>query len=91
MEFSTEQIETIEKYAGCFLPPSDLAVILGVDPFMFKAELRNYESPARAAYLKGKTISKAQLLEQEMKLAKIGSPLGIESTKAALIQMELDE
>lgn len=91
MEFSSDQLETIERYAGCFLPPSDLAVILGIDPHLFKAELRNYDSPVRAAYLKGKTIAKAQLLEQEMKLAKIGSPLGIESTKAALLNMELDE
>lgn len=91
MKFSPDQIEQIEKLASIFLPVSDMAVILGVDPNLFKAEIRDYDSPARAAYMRGKALSKAALLAQEMKLAKVGSPLGLDSTRRSLANMEIDE
>lgn len=91
MTFSQEQIDRIKELAGIFLPVSDIAVLIGVNPFELKAELKDYDSPARAAYLTGKAEAKADMLAQEMRLAKLGSPLGIESTRAALMKMELDE
>lgn len=91
MTYSPEQIDKIEKLASVFLPVSDIAVLIDVDPHILKADVRDYGHPARKAYVKGKTFSKAQLAAQEMKLAKIGSPLGIQSAGASLVRMELDE
>lgn len=91
MEYTQEQIETIRKLASVFLPVTDIARVIGVEPPLLKADIRDYDSPARAAYMQGKSISKAQIRAQEMKLAKIGSPLGLESTARALTEMELDE
>lgn len=91
MTFSQEQIDKIAELAAIFLPLSDIAVIVGVDHFTLKAEIRDYDSPVRAAYMLAKATAKAELLAQEIKLAKLGSPLGLESTKHALMKMELDE
>ncbi len=91
MEYSKEQIDKVQELAEVFLPISDIAVILEVDPNLLKADIRDYDNPVRAAYLKGKSLSKAALLSQEMKLAKIGSPLGLDSTRKALVSMEIDE
>lgn len=91
MIYSQQQIERIEHYASVFLPISDIAVCIGVPPELLKADIRDYDSPARTAYMKGKSMSKAELHEQEMKLAKVGSPLGLMSTQQALVNMELDE
>ena len=84
MKFSEEQLARIEELAGLFMSVTDIAVLIGVEPFQLKAEIRDYESPARTAYLRGKTISKAELLQNEMKFAKIGSPLGMEAVRKSL-------
>lgn len=91
MTFSQDQIEKIEQLAAIFLPISDIATLIGVEPFCLKAEIRDYDSPVRAAYLKAKATAKAKMLAQEMRLAQLGSPLGLESTRDALMKMELDE
>ena len=91
MTYSQEQIDKIKELAGIFLPISDIAVIIGVEPAVLKSDIKMYDSPVRSAYLVGKAEAKADMLAQEMRLAKIGSPLGIESTRAALSKMELDE
>ena len=89
--YSTEQLQQIEKLASIFLPIKDIAVIIGVDPNQLKYDVRDYDSPAREVYMRGKSLSKAALLAQEMKLAKVGSPLGLESTRKSLANMEIDE
>lgn len=91
MKYSQKQLEDIQRLASIFMPISDMAVCLDVPPEILKADIRDYDSEARTAYLRGKAYSKAELLAQEMKLAKVGSPLGLQSTKQALTEMELDE
>lgn len=91
MTYSKEQLKNIEKFASVFLPVSDIAVCIGVSPEILKHDIRDYNNPVRTAYMRGKSFSKAALLAQEMKLAKVGSPLGLQTTKQALIDMELDE
>ena len=91
MNFSQETLDQIQELASVFLPNSDIAVIIGVEPYELKAEIRNYDSPVRASYFRGKASSKAALLQQEMKLAKIGSPLGLDSVRKAMHNMDLDE
>ncbi len=48
-------------------------------------------SPAYKAYHRGKVLSKVQLRTQEMKLARIGSPLALDNTRKNLLDMEDDE
>ncbi|MBD5172291.1 MAG: hypothetical protein HDT02_03605 [Bacteroidales bacterium] len=91
MKFSEQQLNLIEELAAVFLPVSDIASILDVEPFILKAEIRNADSDASRAYRRGKAQSKVAIRTQEMKLAQIGSPLGIESVARHLTEMELDE
>lgn len=91
MTYSEKQIQQVEKFASVFLPIRDIAVCIGVPPEILKADIRDYHNPVREAYMRGKAYSKAELHAQEMKLAKVGSPLGLQSTKQALIDMETDE
>lgn len=60
-----------------------------------KEELRQdilmNESPANKAYFGGKNATKLLLRMQEMELAKVGSPVALESCRAALLDMEDDE
>ena len=49
------------------------------------------ESPANKAYFGGKNATKLLLRMQEMELAKVGSPVALESCRAALLDMEDDE
>lgn len=91
MEFSTQQIQMISKFASIFMRVSDIANILGVDADALRAELRSCDSPAAKAYREAKSMARAQINAQEMKLAKIGSPLGLQSMAKALEDMCLDE
>lgn len=91
MIFSKQIVEQVGKLAGIFLPISDIAAIIGVDADELRREINRKSSEVGKEYRRVKAVTKAQLQAKEMQLAKIGSPLGIESTKQALINMELDE
>lgn len=80
----------IERYASIFLPVSDIAEILGVNPAALRAEISS-DSPAGKAYRRGKASLKVEILEQERKFALVGSPLALENLSRALAEMEDDE
>ena len=48
-------------------------------------------NPAFTAYRHGKALSKVQLHQQEMTLAKVGSPLALQTARENLLDMEDDE
>lgn len=68
-----------------------MAVILDVDETELRNDIRTPYSLANKAYNSGKTLTKLQLRKQETELAKVGSPLGIENCRQALMEMEDDE
>ena len=91
MTYSDEELQKIEEWAQIYLPISDMAVILDIPPEVLREDIRNKSSMAYKAYHKGKVLSKVQLRSQEMKLAKIGSPLALDNTRKNLLDMEDDE
>lgn len=91
MNFSDKELKQIEQMAALFLTVTDMATVLGVQPHELRAELRSSNAPAAKAYQKGKVATKVALRKQEMMLARVGSPLGLETTRAALADMEDDE
>ena len=57
-----------------------------------KLSARTYATkPAQHTNHRGKVLSKVQLRTQEMKLARIGSPLALDNTRKNLLDMEDDE
>ena len=81
----------IERLAGYFVPVSDIAVVLDIPPALLRDRLADPESPEALAYRRGKAKAKIALKAQEMELAKVGSPLGLQSVRENLLAMEHDE
>lgn len=91
MTLSNEQLENIQKYASIYLPVSDIALLIDVHADELRDEIRNRSTPASIAYHKGKVVSRVALHNQEMQLAKVGSPAAIENARRNLMDMEDDE
>ena len=90
MEYTEEQMCQVEKLASLYMKISDMAIILNVPAEQLKFDIsQNTEIALR--YKRGKLTSKAKLLQQEMTLAQIGSPVAIENTHKNLLDMEDDE
>lgn len=91
MQYSEEQLSMIEQFASIYLPISDIAVILEITPEQLREDIHDSQNPAYSRYRKGKALSKVQLHQQEMTLAKVGSPLALQNARDNLLAMEDDE
>ena len=91
MDYSPEQLERVEQLASIYMKPSDIALIIEVDPTVLRADIADELSEVSRRYRRGKAISKVELHKQEMQLAKVGSPLALENARNNLLEMEDDE
>lgn len=91
MDYNAEQLEAVEKLSSVFMKISDIALIIEVDEHALRADINNESSEVSRRYRRGKASSKLKILEQEMSLAQVGSPLALENTRKALLDMEDDE
>ena len=91
MTYNDEQIATIEQLASIYMPIRDIALILEVDETALREDIHCQSNPASRAYRQGKALSKVALHQQEMNLAKVGSPLALENARQNLLDMEDDE
>ncbi len=82
---------TIERLASYFVPISDIAVMIDVDVEELRMMIADTTTPESIAYNRGKVSSKIAVKAQEMDLAKIGSPLGMQSVRENLLIMDQDE
>lgn len=90
-EFSEEQIRKIGELAAELTPPSEIAVLLGLDIDVFRALLANRHSETHKAYFKAKAETAHMLRKQELELARVGSPLAVQMTGTFLHDMTADE
>jgi len=91
IEFTEAQLEQVEKLSSIYMKISDIALIIEVEPEQLRAEISNESTEVSRRYRRGKATSKAELLAQEMQLAKVGSPLALENARRNLLDMEDDE
>jgi len=91
IELTQEQLEQVEKLSSIYMKITDIALVIEVDPHELRAAISNESSEVSRRYRRGKATSKAELLAQEMQLAKMGSPLSLEKIKDNLLDMEDDE
>lgn len=91
MDYTAEQLETVHKLASVYMKISDIALIIDVDTEQLRMDIQDENSEVSRLYRKGKAESKVALLQQEMQLAKVGSPLALENAKNNLLEMEDDE
>jgi hypothetical protein len=74
MSVTPEQLKEIEELASIFLEPDEIAVILNFDIAWFENEISKRSGDVFTAYFRGKSISKKELHESVVKMAKRGSP-----------------
>lgn len=91
MTYTHEQLAKIEELAALYIRPSEIAVMLDLHEELFKADIAAADSPARRAYLRGKLSQKLEIRRQMASLARVGSPLALEMSERALLDMEDDE
>lgn len=89
--YSAEELTKIEQLASLYMKPSEIALILGRNPEAFRSDIAMVDSPAYKAYLKGKISQKLEIHKQMAMLARVGSPLALEQSQKALLDMEDDE
>lgn len=91
MDYSKEQLEQVEKLATVYMPITDIALIIEVNPEELRADIADETTEVSRRYRRGKAITKLELHTQEMQLAKVGSPLALENARKNLLDMEDDE
>lgn len=90
-EFSEEQIQKISELAAELTPPSEIAILLGLDIDVFRAQLANRYSKTHKAYFKAKAETAHMLRKQELEFARVGSPMAVQMTGSFLHDMTADE
>lgn len=91
MTYTPEQLTVIEQMAAIYMKPSEIAVSLDIPVVEFKQDIALAGSLAHNAYQKGKISQKVQIRKQTALLARVGSPLALEMSERALLDMEDDE
>lgn len=91
MIYTDNELQQIENLATLYIKPTEIAVLLGVPEADFKRDIATPEHPARRAYIKGKLGQKLEVHKQMAELARVGSPLALEQSRKALLDMEDDE
>jgi hypothetical protein len=89
--YSEETIAKIKDYASNLLRPDQIALMLDLDTMEFKQTLRLKKHPASIAYNKGKLTTILAIRQQEIDLAKLGSPQAVEMVNKFIIDQELSE
>lgn len=83
----SEYIERIEELAGVLTPPSQIAVLIGVDEDSLKLALSRHGSAERTAFLRGMAATADKIRRNNISLANAGSPEAIRSCFSAMNTM----
>ncbi|OQX93049.1 MAG: hypothetical protein B6I17_04560 [Tenericutes bacterium 4572_104] len=74
MILSQDQLNNIEKYSSLFFSYKEIAILMKLDVEIFIDFVTDNNTEIYKSYQRGKLISEAELREQIVKLAKMGSP-----------------
>ena len=88
MEYTTEQLDQIDKLASIYLKISDMAVILDIPTERLRWDISQKDYKVSRRYFLGVAASKVKLPHQEILFAQVGSILAIESSHKNLLNME---
>jgi len=86
MNLSDEQLLEVERLAGLFLAPDEIAVLLEVEADAFCEAIAVRSGMVYQAYFRGKTLSKRDIHENIVKMAKHGSPQAEEFARDMMIR-----
>lgn len=91
MMYSPTDLEKIEKLASLYMTISEIASLIDVPAEQLRRDIAVKGSDVEKAYHHGKVATKLELRKQEIMLARVGSPLALENSRRALLDMEDDE
>lgn len=91
MQYLPEQLEKIKEMASQLMRAEHIALLIGVDLEEFRRNIKHQGSPAYIAYETGKAETILELRKQELKLAKLGSPLAVEMVHKFIIDQQQNE
>lgn len=91
MKLSKEQLEKITELSSLFLSPREIACLMDLDIPTLLDRIADSSSPEAIAYFKGKTLSKYEIRQKVIALAKMGSPAAETLAERYIEQQRLDE
>jgi hypothetical protein len=91
MQYTNEQLSTIEDLASNLMPIEYIAILASIDEDQFRQAIENKSSPASRAYRLGKAKTMLEIQRQEITLAKLASPAAVENVSRYLTEMETNE
>lgn len=89
--YSDEQIKQIKELAADLTPISDIAVLMDIDCYRLRDDLRDHSSPISRAYRRAKAETMLAIRKNELQLAEMGSPLAVQLAGSYLVTMDNDE
>ena len=90
MNYSTQQLNEIQRLASLFATIEDIAVMIDVDPDRLKDDIKS-DDDAKKAYQLGKTMRMLELREIEIEQAKLGSTVAIDLIQKYITKQQLSE
>lgn len=91
MILNPDQLKEVEDLASLFLEPDEIAVLIDVDMQEFEKEISTRKGEIFISYFKGKTLSKKEVHENIVKLAKRGSPQAEELVTSFIMKQNMAE
>ena len=91
MNLTDEQILEVERLSGLFLAPDEIASLIGLDSDQFCEAITAKAGVIWEAYFRGKTISKRDIHENIVKMAKHGSPQAEEFARDMMLKQSSAE
>lgn len=85
------QLDEVEKFAGLFMKPSDIAIILNIPESDFKSAINDSSTECFKRYHKGKLLSESELRKSVLTMAKQGSSPAQSLASKLIDEMNMDE
>lgn len=90
MNNDNEIMPKIQELAGLFLSIDEIVILLDLDRKEFISQIKQKKGAMYHSWLLGKTLSKKEIHENIIKMAKKGSPAAEDTANKMLANMELD-
>ena len=91
MNYSTQQLNEIQRLSSLFATIEDIAVMIDVDPDRLKEDINGNDIEVKKSYLSGKTMRIIELREIEIEQAKLGSTVAIDLIQKYITKQQLSE
>jgi len=91
MQYNQSDLDKVKEYASLLLTISEIAILLKMDEDELRESIYIKTSCMGMAYRRGKMETVLELRRQEIDLAKLGSPIGIELIQKYMLDQNLNE